>query len=80
MMEDGNGETKKKKVLFPPMRRPIIFVCNNHFVKPLRKLKEICKCVEMRSADSHSLLYRLEYISKQKNIMLEKEHLKILIE
>lgn len=56
MMEDGNGETKKKKVLFPPMRRPIIFVCNNHFVKPLRKLKEICKCVEMRSADSHSLL------------------------
>lgn len=63
-------KTKKKDAGFD-LKRPIIFVCNDMYAKPLRSLRELSLQVKIPEANKERLIQRMRQICKLENVKIE---------
>jgi DNA polymerase III delta prime subunit len=70
MSQESGGEVEKKekkraKEDYPALIRPIIFVCNDGYSKPLFPLKDICLRLKVVSCSVNRIQERLDEILKK---------------
>lgn len=78
-LNEGDGPTKtqqekqstkkmKKDTDVIPLRRPIIFICNDIYARPLAPLKEIALSIKIEEADRQKLLARMRDICQKEKV------------
>lgn len=78
------GETtikrKKKDTDVVQLRRPIIFICNDIYARPLAPLKEIALNVKIEESNREKLIARLREICQKERVSIEDQILRELAE
>jgi len=54
--------------LFPQLKRPIIFICNDFYGAALRPIKELVHAIKIEAASNSQLVSRLTHILREENI------------
>lgn len=60
--DEDKPERKRAKEDFPALVRPIIFICNDGFAKPLYPLKDICLRLKVLACSRNRVHERLDQI------------------
>ena len=75
----GRRRGKKKQPL-PPLRRPIICICNDPYVPALRSLRAAALHVSFTQPSPAALVARLREIARCEGLEVEDEALRVLVE
>lgn len=59
---------KRERDEHPPLKRPIIFICNDFYGKNTAPLKDIVLAIKVEAAIKSQILDRVGYILRQENI------------
>lgn len=59
---------KRERDEYPPLKWPIIFICNNFYGKNTAPLKDIVLAIKVEAAIKSQILDRVGYILRQENI------------
>jgi len=80
--QDGSSRRGKraKKPTLPPLRRPIICICNDAYAPSLRPLRAIAKIVDFTAAPKNKFVDRLKYIVSNEGMQVESRVLAALAE
>lgn len=62
------GPAKRERDDHPPLKRPIIFICNDFYSKNIVPLKEIVLAIKVEAALKNQLLDRVSYILREEHI------------
>ncbi len=63
-----NRQNKRERDDHPPLKRPIIFICNDFYGKNTVPLKEIVLAIKVEAANKSQILDRVSHILRQENI------------
>jgi len=73
------GGAKKNRSL-PPLRRPIICICNDPWIPALRPLRSIAAHFTLSNNNRDAMLTRMKFIAKSEKMSVEDRALTILID
>lgn len=59
---------KRERDEHPPLKRPIIFICNDFYGKNTAPLKDLVLAIKVEAAIKSQILDRVGYILRQENI------------
>ena len=78
--EKLRGRSKKGKTHLPPLRRPIICICNDPYIPALRPLRAIAAHHHVAAPTKPALLARLRYIAKREGVDVDDAALSSIID
>ena len=76
----GRRRGKKQQQPLPPLRRPIICICNDPYVPALRALRAAALHVSFTQQSPSALVARLRDIARCEGMEVEDEALRVLVE
>ena len=76
----GRRRRQKPKAVLPPLRRPIICICNDPYVPALRALRAAAAHFVLQPPSKSALVSRLRVIAREEGMEVEEKALQALVE